>query len=429
MKKITLISLGLLLSISTFAQSEENNFNIAAQIRSRAEYRNGSFYPRSEGVDPAFFINYRSRLSIGYAREKLSLGFSVQHVGVWGQDPQVDMNGRFMLNEAWANFSPANGFFIKFGRQSLAYDDERILGGLDWNVSGRFHDALKMGYENPKNKLHLVLAFNQNSEKQFGGTYYAPGGQPYKKMQTLWYQYINSKVFNISFLLLNLGMEAGDPTKTDVKSMQTFGTNLSFQPGSFQVYGTFYLQTGKTVANKSISAFMGAVNASYSFSPVWKIIVASDYLSGNDANNPDKYKAFSTVYGTNHKFYGTMDYFYASPFINGLNPGLWDNQLGVSCKASPKLTLALNYHHFQTTTDIKLRSDALPLDKIKRSLGSEFDLQFTWNIMKDITMMGGYSTMFGSDSMKTVKGGDPSKWQDWMWISLNINPKIFVTKW
>ena len=28
----------------------------------------------------------------------------------------------------------------------MSYDDQRILGGLDWNVAGRYHDAVKLGY-------------------------------------------------------------------------------------------------------------------------------------------------------------------------------------------------------------------------------------------------------------------------------------------
>jgi hypothetical protein len=229
---------------------------------------------------------------------------------------------------------------------------------------------------------------------------------------------------------MNLGMEAGNPDKTDVKNLQTFGTNISYQQAGFQFYGTFYMQTGKTIANKSIAAFMGAINASYSINPAWKVMVASDYLSGDRYEN--KYKAFNTLFGTNHKFYGTMDYFYASPFLYGLNPGLWDNQLGVSCKTSTKTTLALNYHHFQTTKDLPQKDGAgtdRNIEVYKRSLGSELDFQFTWNVMKYVTITGGYSTMFGSNSMEAVKGGDPSKWQDWGWISININPKIFVTKW
>ncbi len=75
------------------------------------------------------------------------------------------------------------------GRQTLSYDDERILGGLDWNVAGRYHDALKLGYESKVHRLHLILAFNQNDEKVLGGTYYKAGGQPYKNMQSAWYRY------------------------------------------------------------------------------------------------------------------------------------------------------------------------------------------------------------------------------------------------
>lgn len=89
---------------------------------------------------------------------------SAQHVGVWGQDPQIDKNGRFILNEAWAKLDFGKGFFAQLGRQTLIYDDERILGGLDWNVAGRYHDALKLGYANKNNEIHAILAFNQNDE-------------------------------------------------------------------------------------------------------------------------------------------------------------------------------------------------------------------------------------------------------------------------
>ena len=426
MKKLTIIFLGLLLCNLGFSQSNENKdneFTIGAQLRTRAEYRNGVMSPHTDGADPAGFVNDRARLSLEYKRSKLSLGFSAQQVGVWGQDPQVAKTGRAMINEAWGSLNPGSGFFLKLGRQSLVYDDERILGSLDWNVAGRYHDALKLGFENPQNKLHAVFAFNQNDEYT-SGTYYAAGGQPYKTMQMLWYQHIGSKLFNASFLFMNLGLEAGTAPKSDVKNLQTFGTNLSYQPGGLQLYGTFYYQTGKTIADKDVSAFMWSINASYAFAPAWKVLLASDYLSGDNGKDADKYKAFNPLYGTHHKFYGTMDYFYASNFLTGLNPGLWDNQLGLSFKASPKVTLALNYHYFNTATDVYVGEE-----KQSRALGSEWDFQLTWNVMKDVAFTGGYSTMFGNDAMKAVKGGDPSKWQDWMWVSLNINPKVLITKW
>ena len=187
MKKRMIVFSGLLLLGSVWmkadenetAKDKENTFSMSAQIRPRAEYRNGASNPREEGQTPTGFISNRARLSMNYERDRLSLGLSAQHVGVWGQDPQIDKNGRFILNEAWAQLDFGHGIFAKLGRQSLIYDDERILGGLDWNVAGRYHDALKLGYENSQNKLHLILAFNQNNDsRNAGGTYDNPGAQP-----------------------------------------------------------------------------------------------------------------------------------------------------------------------------------------------------------------------------------------------------------
>jgi len=435
MKKLIVIFMGLLMCNLGFAQnndSKDNEFSMSGQLRPRAEYRDGYATPHADGAQPAGFVTNRARISMDYKRDnKLELCFSAQQVGVWGQDPEIARSGRMMLNEAWANLNLGSGFFMKLGRQALAYDDERILGALDWNVAGRYHDAAKLGYENKENKLHAVLAFNQNDENVIGN-YYAQGtagvSQPYKTMQMLWYQHIGSKMFNISFLLMNVGLETGDAAAkvSDVRYMQTFGTNLSFQPSDFQFYGTFYYQTGKTIVTnplKDVSAYMWSLNAAYLFNPAWKINIGSDYLSGNDGKDPSKFKAFNPLYGTHHKFYGTMDYFDTGAPSALFNQGLWDNQLGLTFKASPKVNLSLVYHNFSTTTDVTVN------EKQRRALGSEWDFQLGWNVMKDVALIGGLSGFFGNDVLKSIKGGDPSKMQSWMWVSLNINPKVFISKW
>lgn len=113
----------------------------------------GALMPRNEGEEPAGFINNRARLSMEYKRSDLQMKISAQHVGVWGQDPQIDKNGRFIMNEAWAKLNFGKNFFAQLGRQTLSYDDERILGGLDWNIAGRYHDALKLGYARPQQPI------------------------------------------------------------------------------------------------------------------------------------------------------------------------------------------------------------------------------------------------------------------------------------
>ena len=411
-------------TIGMFAQSTDNETSVSVQIRPRAEYRNGALSPRNEGDLPAGFITNRARMSLDYKRNDLSMKLAAQHVGVWGQDPQIDRNGRFILNEAWAKLYLHNNFYAQIGRQSLVYDDERILGGLDWNVAGRFHDALRLGYEYDMNKLHLILAFNQNDENVIGGTYYRPGAQPYKTMQTLWYSYTES-AFSLSALLMNLGQQGGSESSPDTRYLQTFGLNPQYSGETLKLYGSLYFQTGKTASDLSVSAWLASLKATYVANSKVSLTAGTDYLSGSNSDDK-KHKAFNPLYGTHHKFYGIMDYFYASSFRGGFNPGLWDKFAEISFMTSKSSSFSATYHHFSITSDIM---PTYYTENIKRGLGSEVDLQFSWDIMKDVKMTGGYSVMLGSESMDIVKGGNHKSWQDWGWVSININPRVFFAKW
>ncbi|MEG0038766.1 MULTISPECIES: alginate export family protein [Bacteroides] len=426
---ILFATLGSLFSIlSLNAQNGQNTFTIDTQLRSRAEYRNGALSPRSEGDHPAFFINNRARFSLGYQRERLQMKLSAQHVGVWGQDPQIDRNGRFALNEAWAKIDLGKGLFAQLGRQPLVYDDERLLGSLDWNVAGRFHDALKLGYKREQHQVHLVLAFNQNDEK-VKETYYAVGGQPYKTMQTLWYNGQYGTHLNASILFMNIGLETGEPG-TDTKKqrgkttyMQTAGTYITYTSGKWLLSGSGYYQFGKKRVGRideprTVSAYMLGLKADYEINRQWSVSLLSDYLSGDP--DSEKVTTFDPLYGTHHKFYGGMDYFYASAY----NKGLWDKQLGLTFRPKASLVCSLNYHHFSTTYDVKAvdRSEG-------RSIGSEIDLQTDYTIAKDVKITLGYSIMLGTKYMDAIKGGNHNAWQDWGWLSININPRILFAKW
>ncbi len=421
----------IMCSPSLMAQSDksekENNLSVSLQLRPRAEYRHGALIPRSSGTDAASYINNRTRLSIDFNSSNLSMGFSVQQVGVWGDVPQVNLNNvNIQLKESWAQLKSNNGAFIKFGRQVLSYDDERILGGLDWNMSGRSHDAVKFGLEKGGNRLHAILAYNQNKENIIGN-FYAPGGQPYKTLQALYYQFSDNKKFIPSLLFMNIGVQAGTALAPKLYNMQTLGTHLILNPTKgFNITGTAYYQMGKNPADLSISAYMLALKVGYDFTKQWGMAIGSDYLSGQSNGATDgKYRAFNPLYGTHHKFYGTMDYFFVSPFAAGFNPGLWDNYLSISYKPSSKYQISAAYHYFSITSDNKNAANII----MKRGLGSEVDLQLDWNIMKDVKLTGGYSFAIGTSTMDVVKGGDHKLWQDWGWLSIIVNPKIFSTKW
>lgn len=409
MQKHVLLAMLLLGAATARAQQD---LSVDAQLRTRAEYRNGALFPRSEGDGAATFVNERARLGVQFDRGSLSVRMSAQHTGVWGQDPQVDKQGRVAVNEAWARLTFGEGFFAQIGRQQLSYDDERLLGGLDWNVAGRSHDALRLGYQDGPNQVHVIMAINQNDEPTKQVYYDASKGQPYKSMQTVWYHYDGRSwevPFDVSAIFMNLGLEQGNviTSKSDVKYMQTLGLHANATPvDALDATASFYYQMGNET-----SAWMASLRAAYRIDDVWRVHAAYDYLSGDDGKS-SKNKAFNPLYGTHHKFYGAMDYFYASAWRAG-NVGLQDFQAGVASNYFPKVPMQLTYHYFATAAKVPGQDAIL-------GLGHEVDYQLSYQLTKEIGISAGYSFMLGQHTMDIVKGGDHSRWQDWGWAMVNI---------
>ena len=418
MKK-TFIAMALLAVPTMMWAQDENEINVDAQVRTRGEYRNGYMSLRPEGAQPATFITERARLGFGYQRgDGLSAKLSVQQVGVWGQYAQQARSGDIMMNEAWGQLRFGENFFAKVGRQILSYDDERLFGELDWSLTGRSHDALKLGYENDMHKLHLILGFNQNEERLLG-TKYAAHGQPYKHMQTLWYHYGNDEnPFGISFLFTNLGWEYLPATDGDARFMQTVGTYVTYKKEKFDVAASAYYQMGKQYNTwNKISAWMGSVNFGFMPNEQWKFNLGYDYLSGEDGKG-ETHNAFNALYGTTHKFHGAMDYFYTDAHRE---LGLQDIQFGLTFMPTEKLALKANAHYFM---------DAAKVEGKDKGLGTELDLQMDYDVVKDVKLSVGYSTMFASKWMPSGAGPEAYKrWQDWAFVSLSINPRILSFKW
>lgn len=419
MKKIYLLIIAILLLAPgnlVFAQEGEN-FSVKAQVRPRYEYNHGGIAPLGDNHDPISFISNRARLSLGYDNGFLSMGVSGQDISVWGQKPQIDNAANFTLNEAWVKLTK-NDWFLQLGRQALSYDDDRILGTLDWHQAGRWHDAIRMGFDNKEHRFHFILAYNQMPKTPRQGTFYEFGGQPYKFMQTAHYLYNNGSNFTMAFLLMNLGFQAGAPIEPSINNMQTIGTHLTYNINALNLVGSAYFQTGKTASGLDLGAYMMALKGQYKFTPTFSAALGIDYLSG-DSDTSEKSTAFNPLYGTHHKFYGAMDYFYASPFGNY---GLMDLYASLIFKPANKVTIDLTYHNFSAQQAVKVNGEDT------KGLGSEIDLTVTYPIRPYITLQGGYSMMFGTDAFFQIKGGSKNRTQHWMFVTLNVNPTIFKAK-
>jgi hypothetical protein len=61
-------------------------------------------------------------------------------------------------------------------------------------------------------------------------------------------------------------------------------------------------------------------------------------------------------------------------------------------------------------------------------LGTELDFSISYALQKDVVASAGYSQMFGSKTLEKLKIGDASTTNNWIWLIVSINPRLFTSK-
>ncbi|PCH69636.1 MAG: hypothetical protein COC06_07075 [Bacteroidales bacterium] len=419
---ITLIALTLLTTVGCFAQ-----FTLDGEFRPRTEYRNGFGSLIDKNDDPGFATSTRTRLNFGYNTEMYNFYLSLQDVMVWGENRQLrpdDENNSFAIFEAWANVKLSDHFSTKIGRQTLVYDDQRILGAVNWAQQARNHDAVVLKYKKDKLIIDVGLAYNQDYDHatgyvNSGNTYNTKGFFSYKTMQ---YAYLKTKgkELSASLLLLNNGFQnfnADNAEEGDgVSNLQTIGTHLDYKKGKFGAAANIYLQTGERQGEIDVKgAYLASLDFSFKASKKISLGLGAEIISGND-ESAGKTGAFFPLYGTNHKFNGFMDYFYVGNHANSV--GLIDIHASANFNLGNNSSLLVKVLNFSGEQDLPSGENAL---------GTEVDIVFSKKF-KTYTVKAGYSHMFAADGMYELKNLSEdlaADSQSWAWVMLVIKPKFF----
>ena len=411
------------ISVSSFAQ-----FKLSGEIRPRYEYNHGYKSLTNEKQDASAFTSQRTRLKFDYTDEKMIVGFSLQDVRTWGNQKQLTTNEDFAtsVHEAWAEVLFTKKLSLKAGRQELSYDDQRIFGAVDWTQQARSHDVAVLKFSGKLN-AHVGFAFHQSGT--LTNNFYN-GPDAYKAMQFIWLNKKTEKL-NLSLLFLNNGAPyvktkdtLGNMTEQGIRYSQTVGPRIAYTKDKLSAAFNFYYQTGKTAADKSINAYEGALELGYKVSEKFNIDLGFERLSGTsqtDTANKDD-NSFNPFYGTNHKFNGSMDYFYVGNHIGSV--GLNDIYLKLSYKKE-KISASLAVHNFMAASDILDVEELTKTGNIKAmsaALGNEIDLEFGYSVTKTIAFKLGYSQMFGTESLVALKGGKKEETSNWAWIMLVVKP-------
>lgn len=422
MRRLLFIALGL---VSLSLSAQEAHLTADANFLTRGEVRAGGL-PSSDSFDPktAAFILERTLFGAGYDKAGLSSRITAQHSGTWGSSESKSFN----IYEAWVQFRSKGGTFVKIGRQNLSYDDQRIFGADNWAMTAMSHDVLKAGYEGHGHKIHLFAAYNQNLSGLNGDDYFTGGIQPYKNMEAAWYHYdIPKTKLGASLLFMNVGMQGGDKgVNPEVFYQQLFGTYLTYKPKYLVAEAACYFQKGREENGLPLDAWMLSGKVTAKPSSQWSVYIGYDHLSGDEYfATPPKgqigvtqhkvVKGFSSLYGSHHKFYGAMDFFYVTTYVNGFTPGLQNAFIGARWTPKEKYFVDASYHFLAIAT--KLEAADSPL-------GHEVEFSAGVNLGKEARLSTGYSFMRGTKTMEILKKTSGERELHWGWLMLTVTPRF-----
>lgn len=407
------------------AQKPENEiqkdyFKISGQYRVRPEYRNGYRTLSYDTASGESFIGQRTRLIIDYKKNKIAFYTSLQDSRTWGDEEQRKDIGGLQLNEAWLELALPQGFSLKMGRQELAYDDHRILGNLDWANLTISHDALVIKYANKKKDFnwHIGGAYNQVGEPLFGTKY------PLKNYKHFVFSWLRKDLIKMHSTLGAIAVMNGmTPTDTFQKvanTSYTIGPLYNFSNKGWKATVGAYYQAGKTDNNLSINAYMVNGYVEYRKNKLFGGI-GTDLLSGNSDKTPaTESNNFSTLYATNHKFYGYMDYFLTIP-TDAKQRGLMDMYVRIGVAPKKEFCFTMDVHSFSLANPNNIAKK-----KVSQELGQEIDLLFDYKPTPVVSLQAGYCMMFATKNMELIKGGDANNYNGWAYVMLKVSPTLFI---
>jgi len=417
--RFLIVGLGMLCSIQAKAQ-----LNFTPQYMNRAEYRHGYQSLADTGQKAAAFVSQRTRLTGEYKAERYKIVIGIQDIRTWGSvgNAAIDTKGLMSVSEAYAEINLSRKILARLGRQILAYDDDRIIGSLDWAMQSRRHDLALLQYKDSTLTLHGGFAFNQDKE-QFKTTIYTVQAN-YKTFQYLWANK-QFKKSDVSLLVLNNGLQFGKKdtvSKPDTITVfsQTTGIRATYKGDIFSgvVYG--YYQFGKDGNNNPLSAYCASAEASCKLGKLVSFTLGAEILSGtSQLSKSTTNRSFTPFYGTNHRHNGYMDYFYLGNHLNTV--GLFDKyaKLNFSYK---QFLLGLNAHFFDTAEKVRNTKAAAPNSSMPSYLGTELDITIGCKVADEISLQAGYSQMFGSSTIMMLKGGNTRETSNWAYLMVIVRP-------
>ena len=365
----------------------------SGQIRHRSEYSAKDF---NADIDNPLFSILRTRLNVGVnATDDVKAFIQFQDSRTWGGgDPTAargTMDGSapaFDVHQAY--FSVSNVFetqlSAKIGRQEINVGNQRLVGAVGWHNIGRTFDAARFSYTSEAAAFDVFAA-------RLVGAVGTPIGQNLYGVVGSFPLAEGQKVEGL-FLMDNNTTAVNGGTDDGENVLQRFTAGAAFngKASAFDYELEAYYQAGDQL--EASTGKLGSIGAYLASARVGYVLNADNGLkigglftvvSGDDDSADGEVKNFDTLFATNHKFYGFMDYFVgAGSFARGLQ----DMSVQVGLSPNEKTSLVVDLHNFTAP-----HSPA----GVEKGLGQEVDFTVNYKYNSALSLVGGVSVFMPGD--------------------------------
>lgn len=339
------------------------------------------------------FLRHRARLGMRLAYgDEVQAFVQLQDVRIWGEETDTlgdySANG-LDLHQGYLEVALDPDLRLRVGRQEISYLNHRLVGNVGFVEQARSFDAIRLMARAFDQQLAIDLFYARTLDDLPDASLAADDVFAFALRMQLgdWFQPALIGVWD-----LNSGSDRVRATHGLVlQSEMPFGLRLGIEG---------YVQTGSAEIGPldvSYLAWMFATRVRFTlvdldFAPFIEAFVET--LSGDDDPSDGDEKTFDTLFATNHKFYGEMDFFLNIP-NDTRKRGLLDAGAVIGTKIGEDAFGQLAFHLFQA-----MDGQGGPSD-----FGQELDLTFGWKVNPHLNLDLNYSVFLPGEAF--TADGDP----------------------
>jgi hypothetical protein len=397
----------LLAALLGSAWAQSPSYTVSGQIRYRYELDNRSFVPERK---PNQFHLLRSRLGIEVKPEPgISVFLQLQDSRHFGSENAAQGRGTSDCSADAIDFHQAvfildqlfkKPLQLKIGRQELRYGNERLIGVSNWPNTGRTFDAAVLNWHGKKLTTDVFCS-------RLTGSQTSADSDNLLGVYSVWTPW--------NRVLLD-GCVIHDFNTTPVKTGTDLGKNklnrytiglnghgkyarLNWAIEGYQQFGKMVIVEGLPLADIRARLWSAALGYTVQQAHATCITLSACRITGDNNANDGSARQFNTLFGSNHRFYGLMDY-YPDRLLTAY--GLQDYAVTAETNCCARLNVACEAHLFKT--------DVAHAAVAAKKIGKEVDLTATWKYAKSTSLQAGLSAFVPDALVRSVYGSRTSLW-------------------